>query len=92
MCLAVPGRVKPSSSQKVAQRSRTVLSLTGVSSVIGLTIDGDGNFYLTDFVSASRVYSLYVGTGAATPILGTGLGNVHNIAFKTPGYTKLARS
>lgn len=62
-----------------------VVDFAGVSSVMGLAIDSDGNFYLTDFVSASRVYSLNVSTGAATPILNTGLGHVHNIAFKSPG-------
>lgn len=62
-----------------------VVDFTGVSAVMGLAIDSDGNFYLSDFVSASRAYSLNVGTGAATPILNTGLGHVHNIAFKTPG-------
>lgn len=62
-----------------------IVDFTGVSSVMGLAIDSGENFYLTDFVSASRVYSLNVRTGAATPILVTGLGHVHNIAFKTPG-------
>jgi hypothetical protein len=62
-----------------------VVDFTGVSSVMGLAIDSDGNFYLSDFVSASRIYSLNVGTGAATSILNSGLGHVHNIAFKTPG-------
>jgi hypothetical protein len=62
-----------------------VVDFTGVNMVMGLAIDSDGNFYLTDFVSASRVYSLNVGTGVARAILDTGLGHVHNIAFKTPG-------
>jgi hypothetical protein len=52
---------------------------------MGLAIDSDGNFYVSDFVADSHIYLLNVGTGVATPILGTGLSHVHNIDFKTPG-------
>jgi hypothetical protein len=52
--------------------------------VMGLAIDSDGNFYVSDFVASSSIYSLDVSTGVATPILNTGLAFVHNIAFKTP--------
>jgi hypothetical protein len=53
--------------------------------VMGLAIDSDGNFYVSDFVKQSSIYKINVATGAATPILNAGLGFVHNIAFKTPG-------
>lgn len=53
--------------------------------VMGLAIDSDGNFYVADFVQASRIYALNITTGVATPILNTGLAFVHNIAFRTPG-------
>ncbi|MBZ5697188.1 MAG: hypothetical protein LAN18_01430 [Acidobacteriia bacterium] len=53
--------------------------------VMGLAIDSDGNFYVSDFVASSSIYALDVSTGVATPILNTGLAFVHNIAFKTPG-------
>jgi DNA-binding beta-propeller fold protein YncE len=61
-----------------------VVDFSGVSSVMGLAIDSDGNFYVSDFVADSHIYLLNVGTGAATPILDTGLSHVHNIAFKAP--------
>jgi hypothetical protein len=53
--------------------------------VMGLAIDSGGNFYVADFVPGSRIYKVDTSTGLATPILNTGLGFVHNIAFKTPG-------
>jgi hypothetical protein len=62
-----------------------VVDFVGVSSVMGLAIDSDGNFYVADFVARSRVYTVNTGTGVATPILDTGLAFVHNIAFRTPG-------
>lgn len=62
-----------------------VIDFVGVSSVMGLAIDSDGNFYVADFVSRSRVYAVNTNTGVATPILDTGLPFVHNIAFRTPG-------
>ena len=62
-----------------------VIDFVGVSSVMGLAIDSNGNFYVADFVARSRVYTVNTGTGVATPILDTGLAFVHNIAFRTPG-------
>jgi hypothetical protein len=53
--------------------------------VMGLAIDTDGNFYVADFEADSHLYSVNVGTGQATLIWDTGLGFVHNIAFRTPG-------
>ncbi len=53
--------------------------------VMGLAIDNDWNFYVSDFVPQSSIYAVNVGTGVATPILNTGLPFVHNIAFKAPG-------
>ena len=62
-------------------RSASARPLVGV---MGLAIDNDGNFYLSDFVPVSSIYALNVATGVATPILNTGLPFVHNIAFKGP--------
>ena len=73
-------RINPSTGE-----ATKVVDFTGVTMVMGLAIDSDWNFYLSDFVTQSRIYSLNVSTGVATPILDTGLGHVHNIAFKTPG-------
>jgi hypothetical protein len=53
--------------------------------VMGLAIDSDGNFYVSDFVAQPHIYALDATTGVATPILSPGLAFVHNIAFKTPG-------
>jgi len=73
-------RINPSTGE-----ATKVLDFTGVTMVMGLAIDSDWNFYLSDFVTRSSIYSLNVSTGVATPILDTGMGHVHNIAFKTPG-------
>jgi DNA-binding beta-propeller fold protein YncE len=62
-----------------------VVDLQGVGSVMGLAIDSDGNFYVADFVSGSRIYAVDTTTGVATPIMNTGKDFVHNIAFRTPG-------
>jgi hypothetical protein len=59
----------------------SALPLVGV---MGLAIDNDGNFYVSDFAPVSSIYALNVATGVATPILSTGLPFVHNIAFKAP--------
>ena len=62
-----------------------VIDFSGVKSVMGLAIDSDGNFYVSDYVASSSIYALDISTGVATLILNTGLTHVHNIAFKTPG-------
>jgi len=49
--------------------------------VMGLAIDENGNFFVADWVPASKVYKVDLGTGLTTPILDTGLPFVHNIAF-----------
>lgn len=60
-----------------------VVDFMEVTSVMGLAIDEDGNFFIADFVAQSSIYMLNVATGMATPILNTGLPFVHNLAFKT---------
>jgi hypothetical protein len=62
-----------------------VVDFVGVALVMGLAIDKDGNFYVSDWVAPSRIYAVNVNTGVCTPILNTGLPFVHNIAFKAPG-------
>jgi hypothetical protein len=61
-----------------------VVDFVDVTSVMGLAIDSDGNFYVSDFVTQSHIYTLNATTGVATPILNTGLAFVHNIAFNAP--------
>lgn len=63
-----------------------IVNLSGVPLpyVMGLAIDSRGTFYIADYVPASRVYTVDTTTGAATPILNTGLAFVHNIAFRVP--------
>jgi hypothetical protein len=61
-----------------------VIDFSGVTMVMGLAIDGNGNFYVSNFVSASSIYSLDTGTGDASSILSTGLSYVHNITFHAP--------
>jgi len=61
-----------------------VVGFIGSSLVMGIAIGEDGNFYAADFVSApplSRIYRLDVETGFLTPLINTGIVNVHNIAF-----------
>ena len=60
------------------------MSISCVTKVMGLAIDRDGNFYISDYVpqSGSTVYVLDVSTGVATPMLNSGLAFVHAIAFK----------
>jgi hypothetical protein len=65
-----------------------VVDFSGVTKVMGLAIGRDGDFFISDFFplpQGSTVYALDVSTGAATPILNTGLAFVHAIAFKYPG-------
>jgi DNA-binding beta-propeller fold protein YncE len=60
-----------------------VVDLVGVTEVMGLAIDKDWNFYISDWVAPeASVYALDAGTGVATPILNSGLPLIHNIAFK----------
>ncbi len=65
-----------------------VIDFSGVAKVMGLAIGRDGDFFISDFFplpQGSTVYALDISTGAATPILNTGLAFVHAIAFKYPG-------
>ena len=63
-----------------------VVDFVGVILVMGLAIDNDGNFYVSNFLPPpSYIYGVNVATGVATPILNTGLAMVHNMAFKAPG-------
>lgn len=68
----------------VTGEAMKVVDFMGVTSVMGLAIDRDWNFYLADFVPHSSIYALNVSTGMATPILNTGFPFVHNISFKAP--------
>lgn len=62
-----------------------VVDFSGVTMVMGLAIAKDWSFYVSDYVAQSKIYAVDVSTGAATPVLDTGLVKVHNIAFKFPG-------
>jgi hypothetical protein len=62
-----------------------VVDFVGVTMVMGFAIAKDWNFYVSDYVAQSAIYALDVVTGAATPVLNSGLAFVHNIAFKAPG-------
>jgi hypothetical protein len=62
-----------------------VVDFAGVTMVMGLAIGKDWTFYLSDYVAQSAIYAVDVTTGAATPVLDSGLARVHNIAFKAPG-------
>jgi DNA-binding beta-propeller fold protein YncE len=63
-------------------KATKVVNLVGVGNVMGLAIDEDGKFYVADYVPGSKIYSLDLSTGFATPILNTGRDFVHNIEFK----------
>lgn len=62
-----------------------VADFQGVTMVMGLAIGKDWSFYVSDYVAQSKIYAVNQVTGVATPILNTGLGFIHNIAFKAPG-------
>jgi hypothetical protein len=62
-----------------------VVDFAGVTMVMGLAIGKDWNFYVSDYVAQSSIWEVDVATGAATPVLNSGLAKVHNIAFKAPG-------
>jgi len=62
-----------------------VADFQGVTMVMGLAIGKDWSFYVSDYVAQSKIYAVNQVTGAATPVLDTGLGFIHNIAFKAPG-------
>ncbi len=64
------------------------VDFVGVTKVMGLAIDRDGTFHISNFVPqvpGSTVYVVDVSTGAATPMLNSGLAFVHAIAFRDPG-------
>jgi DNA-binding beta-propeller fold protein YncE len=70
-------------------KATKVVDLVGVGMVMGLAIDEDGKFYVADYVPGSKIYTLDLSTGFATPILNTGLDFVHNIEFKqTPRWLR----
>jgi hypothetical protein len=78
-------RINPSTGY--ATKIVDFAGVTQPPSVMGLAIDSLGNFYVADFVPmppGSRVYRVDTSSGEATPILNTGLGYVHNIAFRVP--------
>lgn len=62
--------------------AKSFAHVNNVDGVMGLAIDEHGKFYLADYVPQSKIYKFNSGTGMATPILETHLGNVNNIAFK----------
>ncbi len=62
-----------------------VVDFQGVTTVMGLAIGKDWTFYVSDYVAQSKIYAVNPATGVATPVLDTGLGFIHNIAFKAPG-------
>ncbi len=49
-----------------------VVDLVGVGSVMWLAIDGNGKFFVPDWVLHSSIYTLDLDTGLATPILNKG--------------------
>ena len=50
-------------------KATKVVDLVGVESVMGLTFDGDGKFFVPDWVLHSSIYTLDLDTGLATPII-----------------------
>jgi len=60
----------------------TKVATINVDAVMGLAIDEDGKFYVSDYVPQSKIYSVDSSTGIATPILETHLDLVINMAFK----------
>jgi hypothetical protein len=73
------------SIEPLTGQATKVVDFVGVTMVMGLAIGKDWTFYVSDYVAQSSIYAVDVTTGAATPVLNTGLAKVHNISFKTPG-------
>jgi hypothetical protein len=73
------------SIEPLTGQATKVVDFVGVTMVMGLAIGKDWTFYVSDYVAQSNIYAVDVTTGAATPVLNTGLARVHNISFRTPG-------
>jgi len=54
------------------QEATKVVDLVGVESVMGLTFDGDGKFFVAESMPQSSIYTIDLDTGLATPILNKG--------------------
>jgi sugar lactone lactonase YvrE len=60
-----------------------IATLTGLAenAVMGLAIDDDGNFYVTEIIAASPLYRVNPATGACTPVDGVTLIYPHGLEF-----------
>ena len=64
-------------------QAELVATLTGLSAnmVMGLAIDDDGNFYVSEIIPNSPLYRVNPHTGATTKILHTGMDYIHGLEF-----------
>ena len=58
-----------------------VTTLQGLTRVMGLAIDDDGNFYVSEIVASSPLWRVDPVTGAKTPVAGVNLSFPHGLEF-----------
>jgi hypothetical protein len=71
-------RIDPATGQ-----AEVVVPITGLAAnaVMGLAIDDQGNFYVSEIIPNSPLYLLNPKTGAATKLFDTGLDYIHALVF-----------
>ena len=69
-------RINPHTGQ-----AELVTTLQGLTAVMGLAIDDDGNFYVTEIVPNSPLWRVDPVTGAVTAVPGVSLSFPHGLEF-----------
>lgn len=62
-------------------RAKLVTKLQGLTMVMGLAIDDDGNFYVSEIVPNAPLWRVDPATGAATAVAGVSLSYPHGLEF-----------
>src|SRR5207245_1157205 len=62
-------------------QAELVTTLPGLTSVMGLAIDDDGNFYVSEIIPNSPLWRVYPVTGAKTAVAGVSLSFPHDLEF-----------
>jgi hypothetical protein len=65
-------------------QAELVTKLQGLTMVMGLAIDGRGNFYVSEIVANASLWRVDPLTGAATAVAGVTLNNPHGLELVSP--------